>query len=60
MTLEYDTTTTGLLIVDPYNDSISEGGKVWEKVRVVAEVNQCGLAVAGRAVVDDRPLRRLA
>jgi len=39
--LEYDTTTTGLLIVDPYNDFISEGGKFWEKVRIVAEVNHC-------------------
>ncbi|HME89855.1 MAG TPA: isochorismatase family protein, partial [Myxococcaceae bacterium] len=32
---------TGLLIVDPYNDFISDGGKLWPRVREVAEANGC-------------------
>jgi ureidoacrylate peracid hydrolase len=32
---------TGLVVIDPYNDSISEGGKVWDRLRGVAEANQC-------------------
>ena len=27
---------TGLLVIDPYNDFISEGGKVWDRLRGVA------------------------
>jgi ureidoacrylate peracid hydrolase len=32
---------TALLVVDPYNDFISEGGKVWPRIRAVAESNDC-------------------
>jgi ureidoacrylate peracid hydrolase len=32
---------TGLVVIDPYNDFISEGGKVWDRLRGVAEANQC-------------------
>jgi ureidoacrylate peracid hydrolase len=32
---------TALLVVDPYNDFISEGGKLWDRIRVVAEANEC-------------------
>ena len=32
---------TALLVVDPYNDFISEGGKLWEHIRAVAEANDC-------------------
>jgi nicotinamidase-related amidase len=32
---------TGLVVVDPYNDFISEGGKVWPRVREVVEANGC-------------------
>jgi nicotinamidase-related amidase len=32
---------TGLLVIDPYNDFISEGGKIWGRVRGVAEANRC-------------------
>jgi ureidoacrylate peracid hydrolase len=32
---------TALLIIDPYNDFISEGGKVWDRIRTVAEANGC-------------------
>lgn len=33
----YHPTTTALLLVDPYNDFLSEGGKVWPRVRAIAE-----------------------
>ena len=39
MTQESD--LTGLLVIDPYNDFISEGGKVWDRLRGVAEANGC-------------------
>jgi nicotinamidase-related amidase len=32
---------TGVLVIDPYNDFISEGGKVWDRIKGVAEANQC-------------------
>ena len=37
----YKRQITALLVIDPYNDFISEGGKLWERVRAVAEANQC-------------------
>ena len=37
----YDPARTGLLFVDPYNDFLSEGGKLWPRVKEVAE--QVGL-----------------
>jgi ureidoacrylate peracid hydrolase len=37
----YDKRMTALLVVDPYNDFISEGGKVWPRIRAVAESNDC-------------------
>src|SRR5262249_26899644 len=40
-TLAYDTGMTALLCVDPYNDFISEGGKIWDRIRAVAEANGC-------------------
>lgn len=39
--LKFDRETTALLVIDPYNDFISEGGKVWERLKGVAEANQC-------------------
>ncbi len=33
----YDPTRTGLLLVDPYNDFLAEGGKLWARVKAVAE-----------------------
>jgi nicotinamidase-related amidase len=32
---------TALLVIDPYNDFISEGGKAWDRLKAVAEANQC-------------------
>jgi nicotinamidase-related amidase len=37
----YRRDATGLVVVDPYNDFISEGGIVWPRVREVVEANQC-------------------
>ena len=34
---EYGPTTTALLIVDPYNDFLSEGGLLWPRLKTVAE-----------------------
>lgn len=37
----YHKDITALLVVDPYNDFISEGGKIWGRIRSVAEANNC-------------------
>ena len=39
--LAYEKENTGLIVIDPYNDFISEGGKIWDRVKGVAEANQC-------------------
>jgi nicotinamidase-related amidase len=39
--LKFDKEVTALLVIDPYNDFISEGGKVWDRLRGVAEANGC-------------------
>ena len=40
-TRTYDRDITALLVVDPYNDFISEGGKLWPRIKAVAEANNC-------------------
>jgi nicotinamidase-related amidase len=40
-TVKYDRDITALLVIDPYNDFISEGGKVWDRLTGVAEANNC-------------------
>ena len=40
-TITYDKQITALIVVDPYNDFISEGGKIWNRIRGVAEANDC-------------------
>jgi len=37
----YNKEITALLIIDPYNDFISEGGKIWPRIKNVAEANSC-------------------
>jgi nicotinamidase-related amidase len=37
----YSSELTALLVIDPYNDFTSEGGKIWDRIRVVAEANDC-------------------
>jgi ureidoacrylate peracid hydrolase len=39
--LAYEKEITALLVVDPYNDFISEGGKIWDRIKAVAEANKC-------------------
>ena len=39
--LAYSKELTALLVIDPYNDFISEGGKIWPRIRAVAEANGC-------------------
>jgi nicotinamidase-related amidase len=36
-TVTYDANRTALLFVDPYNDFLSEGGKIWPLIKDVAE-----------------------
>jgi nicotinamidase-related amidase len=46
----YAVNRTGLLLVDPYNDFLSEGGKLWPSVKPVAE--QVDLLAHLRALVE--------
>src|SRR5689334_1449994 len=39
--LSFAKNITGLVVVDPYNDFISEGGKIWPRIKAVAEANGC-------------------
>jgi Isochorismatase family len=39
--LKYYKEITALLVIDPYNDFISERGKVWDRLKDVAEANKC-------------------
>jgi nicotinamidase-related amidase len=34
---DYIATRTGLLLVDPYNDLLSDGGKLWPQAKAIAE-----------------------
>jgi ureidoacrylate peracid hydrolase len=37
----YEKDLTALLVIDPYNDFISEDGKIWDRIKSVAEANNC-------------------
>jgi nicotinamidase-related amidase len=37
----FDKEITALLVIDPYNDFISEGGKIWGRIRTVGQANDC-------------------
>ena len=39
--LTYNQQITALLVIDPCNDFISEGGKIWDRIKGVAEANHC-------------------
>ena len=39
--LKFDKEITGVVIIDPYNDFISEGGKIWDRIKSVADSNEC-------------------
>jgi ureidoacrylate peracid hydrolase len=40
-TVTYTKDSTGLLVIDPYNDFISPGGKVWDRLKGVIEATEC-------------------
>ena len=33
--ITYERENTALLVVDPYNDFISEGGKIWPRIKLL-------------------------
>lgn len=39
--LEFNKEITALLVIDPYNDFFSEGGKIRDRIKAVAEANVC-------------------
>ena len=39
--LKFDKEITALLVIDPYNDFISQGGKIWPRIKEVAQANKC-------------------
>ena len=41
VSLKFEKEITALLVIDPYNDFISEGGKFWDRLKTVAEGNSC-------------------
>jgi nicotinamidase-related amidase len=49
MTETYDPGRTAVLLVDPYNDFLSDGGKIWPRVEAVAK--EVGLLDNLRAIV---------
>ena len=46
----YDKKATALIVVDPYNDFLSDGGKVWQRVQPIAE--EVGLIANMKAIVQ--------
>ena len=57
----YDKRIAALLVVDPYNDFISEGGKIWPRIKAVAEANNCvahmlGVLNAARCAHSERSM----
>lgn len=39
--LKFEKQITALIVIDPYNDFISEGGKIWNSLKPVVESNGC-------------------
>jgi ureidoacrylate peracid hydrolase len=39
--VKFNKEITALVVIDPYNDFISEGGKLWDRLKGVAEANNC-------------------
>jgi ureidoacrylate peracid hydrolase len=37
----YEKEIAALIVIDPYNDFISEGGKFWDHLKTVADANNC-------------------
>jgi hypothetical protein len=45
--VKYSKQLTALLLIDPYNDFISEGGKIWHRIRAY----RCGTFVRIREAI---------
>lgn len=39
--LKFEKEITALLVIDACNDFISDGGKLWDRLKTVAEANHC-------------------
>ena len=39
--VKFEKDITALVVIDPYNDFISEGGKIWGRIKNVAQANDC-------------------
>jgi hypothetical protein len=50
-TTTYAADRSALLIVDPYNDFMSEGGKFYEATRETAEVVGCSAALSAKLFI---------
>ena len=48
--MSYDPATTAILLVDPYNDFLRDGGKLWPRVKGIA--NEVGLLDHLREVIS--------
>jgi nicotinamidase-related amidase len=55
--MSYDPATTAILLVDPYNDFLSDGGKLWPRVKEVAD--EVGLLGHLREVISSGRARGL-
>jgi hypothetical protein len=42
LSMSYDPATTAILLVDPYNDFLSDGGKLWSRVKAIARLSGTG------------------
>jgi hypothetical protein len=45
--LTYEKEITGLVVIDPYNDFISEGGKIWDRIKTLPRRMSASSYVAG-------------
>jgi hypothetical protein len=54
----YDKEITALVVIDPYNDFISEGGKVWDRLKGIAE-QVCSSYAASPECCAERGASRL-
>ena len=50
--LTYNRQTTALILIDAYNDFISKGGKVWDRLKGVAEAEKVRPPSAHRHGID--------
>ena len=55
--LTYENQITGLVVVDPYNDFISEGGKVWDRIKVSLKATGASRTCCGSRVCSTAGIR---